>query len=295
MFICSSRLCRKPASLGFQEILSWSLMLFYPMGGTGTVCMALLLHWFCMFWFHKINQNIAALVRPSPKNFRILCCAQAIQSLGISKIWLWSTCAGKTEQAEQFQARHTSRPWICWKRSGRTWRSFSTSRLWHFFANIRRIGLRQWLDAFVAIHCFCFWFQLVYHGWPPFKSIQKRHFPEGKTKATRSPTSSERAARPSSASWCLKEASGDGRPMTSLSSRWRRQCLRWRVTSWPWRLARMSRRSTDELSWPATVEYLPNHCLWQSQLNTCSQLQSVSPLGRGQHCFTHKTLKRREL
>ena len=70
-------------------------------------------------------------------------------------------------------------------------------------------------------------------GLPPFKSIQERHFPEGKTKATRSPTSSERAARPSSASWCLKEASGDGRPMTSLSSRWRRQCLRWRVTSWP--------------------------------------------------------------
>ena len=81
--------------------------------------------------------------------------------------------------------------------------------------------------------CFCFWFGLVYHGLPPFKSIQERHFPEGKTKATRSPTSSERAARPSRASWCLKEASGDGRPMTSLSSRWRRQCLRWRVTSWP--------------------------------------------------------------
>ena len=53
-------------------------------------------HWFCigfalvlqfyMFWFYKINQNNAALVRLSPKNFRILWCAQAIQSLGISKI-----------------------------------------------------------------------------------------------------------------------------------------------------------------------------------------------------------------
>ena len=139
-----------------------------------------------MFWFHKINQNNAALVRPSPKNFRILWCVQAIQSLGISKIWLWSTCAGKTEQAEQFQARHTSRPWICSRRSGRTWRSFGTSRLWHFFANIRRIGLRRWLDAFVAtvsVSVFGLdWFTMVYHGLPPFKSIQERHFPEGKPK-----------------------------------------------------------------------------------------------------------------
>ena len=47
---------------------------------------ALVLHWFYMFWFHKINKNNAALVRPSPKNFRILWCVQASQSLGISKI-----------------------------------------------------------------------------------------------------------------------------------------------------------------------------------------------------------------
>ena len=46
---------------------------------------ALVLHWFYMFWFYK-NQNNAALVRLSPKNFRILWFAQAIQSLGISKI-----------------------------------------------------------------------------------------------------------------------------------------------------------------------------------------------------------------
>ena len=178
MFICSSRLCRKPASLGFQEILSWSLMLFYPMGGT--VCMALVLHWFYMFWFYKINQNNAALVRPSPKNFRILWCAQAIQSLGISKIWLWSTCAGKIEQAEQFQARHTSRPWICSRRSGRTWRSFGTSRLWHFFANIRRIGLRRWLDAFFAFFCnTLFLFSMVDH---PSKAFKSDIFRRGKPK-----------------------------------------------------------------------------------------------------------------
>ena len=36
------------------------------------IAFALVLHWFYMFWFHKINQNNAALVRLSPKNFRIL-------------------------------------------------------------------------------------------------------------------------------------------------------------------------------------------------------------------------------
>ena len=53
---------------------------------------ALVLHWFCIGFalvlhvlVYKINQNNAALVRLSPKNFRILWCAQAIQSLGISK------------------------------------------------------------------------------------------------------------------------------------------------------------------------------------------------------------------
>ena len=55
----------------------------YSMYGIG---FALVLHWFYMFWFHKINQNNAALVRLSPKNFRILWCVQASQSLGISKI-----------------------------------------------------------------------------------------------------------------------------------------------------------------------------------------------------------------
>ena len=86
---------------------------------------------------------------------------------------MWSTCAGKTEQAEQFQARHTSRPWICSKRSGRTWRSFGTSRLWHFFANIRRIGLRRWLDAFVAFFSNTLFLFLVWIGFPWLTTLQK--------------------------------------------------------------------------------------------------------------------------
>ena len=66
------------------------------------------------------------------------------------------------------------------KESGRTWRSFGTSRLWHFFANIRRIGLRQWLDAFFAFFCnTLFLFSMVDH---PSKAFKSDIFRRGKPK-----------------------------------------------------------------------------------------------------------------
>ena len=39
--------------------------------------MALVLHWFYMFWFHKINQNNAALVRQAPR---------ILEFFGVSKL-----------------------------------------------------------------------------------------------------------------------------------------------------------------------------------------------------------------
>ena len=49
-------------------------------------------------------------------------------SLGISKIWLWSTCAVKTAQVATSQGQFMFRPWISSRRSGRMWRIFGTSR-----------------------------------------------------------------------------------------------------------------------------------------------------------------------
>ena len=168
------------------------------------------------------------------------------QSSGIIKAWSWSICVGKIGLAGQSQERKTSRPWISWRRSGSTWRILRKSRLWHFFASIQLIELPPRLDACIAKHVLCicvffaFWFQQVYHN-----LLQEQQFQQGKTKATRSPTSTERAAQPSSEWWSWRAASGDGRLMTSLSSRWRRRFPRKHVMSWRWRSGRMSR------SWPA--------------------------------------------
>ena len=101
-----------------------------------------------------------------------------------------------------------------------------------------------------------FWFQEF------TTTPQKQHFRQGKTKATRSPTSFERAARPSSAWWSWRAGTGDGRLMTSLSSRWRRRFPRKHVMSWPWRSGRMFP------SCPAEC-YLAMSGRHRSNLNTC--------------------------
>ena len=100
----------------FTLICSWEVVVFSPL-------------WFasklCVLWI--------SLVCPSP---------------GISKTWLLSTCAVKTAQVATSKGQFMSQPWISSRRCRNTWRSIGTSRLWLFFASIRRTGRRQWLDAF---------------------------------------------------------------------------------------------------------------------------------------------------
>ena len=232
------------------------------------------------------------------------------QSSGIINAWSWSICVGKIGLAGQSQERKTSRPWISSRRSGSTSRILRKSKLWHFFASIQLIELPPRLDACVAIHFLCIYIYIyniyiyyiiyilyyiiyIYYVFSIafwFREFtttpQKQHFPQGKTKATRSPTSFERAARPSSGWWSWRAGTGDGRLMTSPIQQME---------------ATLSQKACDQLALKIgqKVSKVKWGGLWSAQsfsmAGTAENLQWVSPLGRGQHCFARKTLKRREL